>query len=89
MNYILFRKKMYKVRPISVFFCSRIGADPFFLDGHIYVIVLGGNSEIGVYVRINLCYLICIRHSIGSETVIHRKFVIRKDQFSSCVCNIF
>ena len=33
------------------------------------VLKLDGNSEIGVYVRSNLCYLICLRHLIISRAV--------------------
>ena len=33
----------------------------------IMVLILDGNSEMGVHVRINICYLICLRHLIRSR----------------------
>ena len=38
------------------------------------VLKLDGDSEIGAQVRINLCYLICLRHLIRSRAVTNRIF---------------
>ena len=40
------------------------------------VLIYDGNSEIGEHGRINLCYLICLRHSLRSRIVANLKFII-------------
>ena len=47
------------------------------------VLILDGNLEIGApHVRSNICYLICLRHLIGSRAVTNRICSLRKDLFS-------
>ena len=36
------------------------------------VLILDGNPEIGVHVRSNLCYFICLRHLLRSRAVTNR-----------------
>ena len=51
--------------------------------------ILGGNSKLGAHVSRNLCYLICLRHLIGSMAVENLDFYYKKTQFSSCVVTMF
>ena len=48
------------------------------------VLTSDGNSEIGAHVRINLCYLICLRHLIRSRVVTIRSISPKKTFFPSC-----
>ena len=45
------------------------------------VLTLDGNSEIGAYVRNNICYLICLMHFIRSRAVKNRECSSRKSFF--------
>ena len=47
----------------------------------IKVLILDGNSEVGVYVRSKLCYLICLRHLIR-PIELKNPNLFRKDLFS-------
>ena len=38
------------------------------------VLILDGNSEIGAYVRVNICYLICLLQLLRASTVTNRIF---------------
>ena len=51
------------------------------LTGQSMVLVSDGNSEIGVHVRRNICYLICLRHLIRPRAVTNRIYILRKDLF--------
>ena len=44
--------------------------------------MLEGNSEISAHIRINLYYLICLRHLIRPRAVTHEIFFLQKDLFS-------
>ena len=45
---------------------------------HCMVLKSDGNSEIGAHIRINLSYLICLRHLIKSRSVTNRIFFFSK-----------
>ena len=49
-------------------------------EGPALVLILDVNSEKGAQVRSNLCYLICLRHLMGSRAVKNR-LLLRKDHF--------
>ena len=53
------------------------------------LLILDGISEIGAYVRSNLCYLICLRHLNRSREVTNSIFLSEKTYFPSCVHTIF
>ena len=53
------------------------------------VLKLYGNSEIGVHVRSNLCYLIYLRHFIGSRTGTNRIFPGKKTFFLHACATFF
>ena len=50
-------------------------------------LIFDGNSEIGVHVRNNLGYLICLRPLLESRAVGNTIFL--KTYFPLCLCNIF
>ena len=55
----------------------------FSFDSFLYVIsvhIFYGKSEIGVHVRINLWYLICLRHLIGTRAVNASLFAFMRAQ---------
>ena len=45
------------------------------------VLILDGNSEIGVHARNDACYLICLRHLFRSRLVTNLKLFSRKELF--------
>ena len=52
------------------------------------VLIVDGNSEIDAHVGSNLCYLICLRHSIRSKAVTNRIFLFEKTYFHACAACI-
>ena len=51
--------------------------------------IIDGNKEIGMNIRSNLCYLICLRHLIRSRAVTNRIFFLQKALTLLCVRNMF
>ena len=53
-------------------------------------LILDGSSELGVHVRSNLCWLICLKHLIRSRAVTDRTYIFsEKAYFHSCVRKMF
>ena len=67
--------------------CTGSQQDPSPSANHAYgvtmVLILDGNSDIGVHVRSNLCYLTCLRQLNRSRAVTNRiLFLLRKTYIS-------
>ena len=45
---------------------------------HIMALILDRNTDMGAYVRISLCYLICVRHFITSRAVTNQILVSKE-----------
>ena len=57
---------------------TKVEIVPHYSPTRAMVLILDGNSELGAYVRSNICYWICLRNLITSRAFTNRSL---KDQF--------